>query len=132
MRVPQPLAEKIRALSEKENLVQWQVIEKALSFYETLKKNPAKKADLSQLDKVSWYIVKLSYSVSKLKDDPSEENMQWLEKMVQQVKERLGVDVSYLLQAAKTYAKTRSKEDLIELNMSWKMAVADLISMLFQ
>ena len=127
IRVPKELADLLKKMSEEKGMAYWKVIMNAISWYNAVAKDTRRRDEIPLLDKISWYIVKLSYSVSKFKDEPSENNLNWLTKMVGQIYERLKVDVSYILRTAKAYMESRSKDDLIELNMAWKMAITDII-----
>ncbi len=126
IRIPKELKEKIEDLSRKKNVAYWKVIQEAISWYQSTVIETRNRELIPDIDKVSWYIVKLSYSVSKLRDNPTDDNFQWLEKTVMQIKERLGVNIDYLLKSARSYQLEQSKENLIELWMSLKMAVIDM------
>jgi len=134
IRVPKELKNKLLELSEKKNVAYWKVIQEALSWYQSNVLETRNRELIPDIDKVSWYIVKLSYSVAKFRDNPSKENFEWLQKIVLQIKERLGVNLDYLIKIARSYQLTfnndetlsQYKENLIELWMSWKMAVIDM------
>jgi len=126
IRVPKSLARRIRELSEEKGVAMWKILLQLTSFYSSIVKDTRRRDEIPILDKLSWYIVKLSYSISKMKDEPNEENFKWLVKTISQIKDRLNIDVTYILDIAKSYMATKSKQDLIELNMAWKQAVLDI------
>ncbi|RLC76725.1 MAG: hypothetical protein DRJ03_28095 [Chloroflexi bacterium] len=126
IRIPVELKDKIEELSRKRNQAYWKIIQEAIAWYQSNVLETRNRELIPDIDKVSWYIIKLSYSVSKFKDKPDQENYQWLEKTILQIKERLGVNIDYLLKSARSYQLEQTKENLIELWMSWKMAVIDM------
>lgn len=135
VKVPIELADRIRKIARARNQAHWQVLDEALGLLEAklasgygTRSKPKIEIDL---DKVSYYIMKLSYSVTKFKEKPTKENLDWLRKTCSQIADRLGVDMSLMIRAAETYYRTKSKEDYVELNMAWKNAIMQLISLLF-
>lgn len=127
IRVPVELRDLIRDVSEKEGKAYWRVLVEAMSFYVTLKRKPYKKGELDVLEKASWYIAKALMSIGIFKENPTEENYRRLERTLNQIKERLGVNVDYILRVARTYLMVQDREGRIELNMSAKILVFDII-----
>jgi hypothetical protein len=60
---------------------------------------------LLKVDRVVWYMQKLSMSIGALKENPSEENLNKTMKAISQVKEALQVDTSPLERAVVDYFK---------------------------
>jgi len=127
IKVPKELIPKIKEVSEKEGRAYWRVLTEALSFYTTQKRKPRVKEDLPALDKCSWYIAKCAMSVGALKENPSEANLAYLRRTLNQIEERLGVDTSLLLKVAEDYVKKQDTHNKMELNMSLKMLIVDII-----
>ena len=127
IKVPKEFLEKLREVSENEGRAYWRVLTEALSFYVTQKKKPKKKTELPILDKCSWYIAKVSMSVGALKENPTEKNLNYLRRTLEQIEERLGIDTSLLWKIANDYAKEQSTHNKMELNMTLKMLIVDII-----
>ena len=125
--VPEGLKTKIDELSEKIGEPRWIVIAKGLECYERERTKNWKYRNLSEIDRVSYYIMKLMTSVERFKLNPSEDNLAWLATTVNQIAGRLSIDISYVLNIAKRYMKTKDKDDYVELNMLAKLAISDMI-----
>jgi len=137
--VPAELKTKIRALSEKTGKVQWKVLLDALALYETTVRRPRVKEELPVVDKVVWYMQKLSMSIGALKENPSDENFSKTFKTIQQVRDRLGVDASLLERAVVDYTRlVRNPENptekhrvideaTMELNMALKSVLMEIV-----
>ena len=103
--VPVEFKERVKALAQKQGKAEWKVLLDALALYETSLRKPRAKEELPVVDKVIWYIQKLSMSVGELKASPTEENLQRTLKTIQQIKERLGVDTLILERALTDYVR---------------------------
>jgi len=114
--VPQEFKSKVKELSERSGKPQWKVLLEAITLYEATLRRPKMKEELPIVDKVVWYIQKLSMSIGALKENPSEKNLERTMKTIQQVKERLGVDTGLLERAVLDYIKlaTSAPQDPIE------------------
>lgn len=133
--VPKELREKIKTLSLRDGKPQWQVIAEAISFKVSETASPRVKESLSEVEKISWYIVKAVSSIGELKASPTEDNLSRLEKTLTQVSERLGVNVStvnLVLRIARSYVSEKSDERRKalrrDLNAASKMLVMDIMS----
>jgi len=137
IKVPSELRDRTKALAEKLNKPQWQVILEAISFYEEFLRKPKVRQSVSNLEKVAWYITKLATSFGAFKENPNSENFSYLQKRVQELKERLGIDAELLIRLAEYYMKTKD-EDMkkklrIDMNAAFKQIVKDVIlSQLFE
>jgi hypothetical protein len=129
--VPPELRSRIKALAEREGVAQWEVISRALSFYETQLRNPRVKQELSNLEKVSWYITKLATSFGAFKENPSPENMAQLRERIEELQQRLGVDASLLLKFAEYYHLAKDEEVKRKLrqdmNAAFKTVIKDML-----
>jgi hypothetical protein len=129
---PLEFKERVKALAQKQGKAEWKVLLDALSLYETSLRKPKTKEELPVVDKVVWYIQKLSMSVGELKASPTEENLQKTLKTVQQVKERLEVDTSLLERALTDYVRLlkgnkKEREDEVEARMEVNMALKSVL-----
>jgi hypothetical protein len=138
--VPVELKRKIKELSERTGKAQWRILLDAIALYESTLRKPKMKEELPVVDKVVWYMQKLSMSVGALKENPSEANLEKTMKTIQQVKERLGVDTSLLERAVVDYVKLISNrpgdpiekhrledEAKTEINMALKSVLLEIV-----
>jgi hypothetical protein len=130
--VPVEFKERVKTLAQKQGKAEWKILLDALALYETSLRKPKVKEELPVVDKIIWYIQKLSMSVGELKASPTEENLQKTLKTVQQVKERLGVDTAILERALTDYVKLlkgnrKEREEEIEARMEVNMALKSVL-----
>jgi hypothetical protein len=138
--VPVEFKRKIKELSERTGKAQWRILLDALALYESTLRKPKMKEELPVVDKVVWYMQKLSMSIGALKENPSEANLEKTMKTIQQVKERLGVDTSLLERAVVDYVKLTSNtpqdpiekhrvldEATMEVNMALKSVLLEIV-----
>jgi hypothetical protein len=130
--VPKQFRDRIKQLSERYNKPQWKILLDALTLYETTVRKPKAKEELPVIDKVLWYIQKVSMSIGALKDNPSQANFQRAQKTIEQIRERLGVDVRMLELAINDYAKLIEKKDKrdeanLEINMALKSVLLEIV-----
>jgi hypothetical protein len=109
VKVPDYLLEKIDSISRREKRARWQVLYDSLSYYEAQKKKPAIKNELPMLEKVSWYIAKLSQAVTWYITNPDEEHYQFTIKTISEIGTRLNVDVNELLGVLETFKNIKKK-----------------------
>ena len=104
----------------------------ALTLYETTLRKPKTKAELPAVDKVLWYIQKLSMSIGALKDNPSQANLLKAQKTIEQIRERLKVDTKLLELAINDYARLIEKKEKrdeanLEINMALKSVLLEIV-----
>ena len=122
--VPEPLYVRLREVAAKRGVAIWQLLEEMLSFYV----GGGGVSCGGDLDRAAYYILKLVYSVSALKINPTTENMEWLEKTLAQLEERLGVDCKNILPAAKKYTDNPTGKNKHTLNMTTKHCIKTIIT----
>ncbi|MEO2151425.1 MAG: hypothetical protein ABGW50_02055 [Thermococcus sp.] len=127
IKVPIEVANKVREVSARTGKPAWQVVLEGIECRERTKTKAYSQQNIDELDRVSYYIMKLMISVERFKLKPNGENLMWLEKTANQIRDRLGVDVGYVVRAAKEYARTLMKDDYVELNMMAKLAIGDIL-----
>ena len=127
IKIPKEVLYKLKALSYKEGKAYWKIIIDSLSFYDTLRKRPYIKEELPNVDKASWYITKALMSLGSLRENPTKENLAKLEKTLNQIQERIGINPEYVLASARSYVRDPSMDNRIELNASAKMLVIDIL-----
>jgi hypothetical protein len=137
---PPELKSKVKALSERTGKPQWKILLEALALYESTLRRPKAKEELPVVDKVIWYVQKLSMSIGALKENPSEANLEKTMKTIQQVRERLQVDTGLLERAVLDYFKLVKNtardpverhrledEAKMELNMALKSVLLEVV-----
>jgi len=127
VKIPVELRDKINDLAKKEEKPAWRIVQDAIAFYYAQKQKPRIKEDASLVDKISWYIAKISMSVGEFKANPSQENFERLRRTAQQIQERLGVDVSLLIRNAEAFMRSPDNDNRMELNASLKILILDII-----
>jgi len=127
IKMPVELRDKINELAEKMEKPAWKIVMNAISFFDEQLRNPRLKERLPVVDKISWYIVKISMSVAEFKVNPTDENFARLIRTAEQIKERLGIDTDLLLRAAEAYKKEPNTDNRMELNAALKMLVFEMI-----
>jgi len=138
--VPVEFKRKIKELSERTGKAQWRLLLDALALYESTLRKPRVKEELPTVDKVVWYMQKISMSVGALKENPSEENLNKTMKTIQQIKERLQVDTGLLERAVVDYVRLAGSapqdpvsrhrfldEATMELNMALKSVLLEIV-----
>ena len=125
--LPASIREKIKEEAKREGKAMWQIIAEGIECREREKtKNWARRAT-NDLDRTAYYIMKLMTAVERFKIVPSMENLEWVEKTANQIHQRLGVNIEYVVNAARRYYRTKDKKDLVDLNMMAKMAIQEII-----
>jgi len=137
IKVPVELREMVKHLSEKMGKPQWQILTEAITFYEGFIRSPRVRTSTSNLDKLAWYITKLATSFGAFKENPSDENFEYLKKRVEELRERIGVEADLLLRVAEYYRSTTDeslrKKLRIDMNSIFKQIVKELIvQMMFE
>jgi hypothetical protein len=138
--LPKELKDRIKMLSQRYGKAQWKILLDALSLYETQLRKPKTKEDLPMVDKILWYIEKLSMSVGAFKENPSEGNLRRLMNTIGQVRDRLKVDTRLLEKAVTDYSvavtynfkdasekHTAVDESIMELNMALKSVLIEMV-----
>jgi len=122
MRVPRSLRDKLKRKAEERGVAMWQLLIEAINTLEWTKKGVMPRSDL---DKVSWYVYKLSSSVGEFRGNPSQENRDTLLETIRQVRERLGVDATELEVAVRQYDGSHSRRKV--LNDAAKLTVMRIL-----
>ena len=109
IKVPASFKEKLKQMSEREKRAIWQIIYDAFTYYESQKRKPRIKEYLPMLDKISWYIAKISMAVSWYLATLSDINYLLTVKTITDTGARLGVDMSELLSVLETFKNIKQK-----------------------
>jgi len=114
-----------------EDKAHWKIILKALSFYEDFRSKPKLANDFSIIEKISWYITKLSLAYGTFAVNPSEESANQLKERLQEIEVRTGVQVGALLKLIDQYIRIKDenerKKARMELNQAFKLIIKEMI-----
>ncbi len=127
IKVPVELRDIIQNLAKQEDKPYWKFLTNCISWYVEQKRNPRVKEELPQIEKISWYIAKVSMSVGELKAKPTKENLQKLEKTLEQIEKRLGIKTDFVRRTVHAYILEPTTDNRMELNMALKMLIFDII-----
>jgi len=119
----------LKKLEKKTNLSKQTILLNALSLYRaylTSKQRFIKTQD--RLDKAVWYMLKLTYAVFEFRQSPKEKFQNLIE-IVQQIEQRLNIDLSLLKKTALEYlnAKEITNEHKISITNALKLSLIDII-----
>jgi hypothetical protein len=119
----------LKKLEKKTSLSKQTILMNALSLYRaslTNKQRFVKQQDL--LDKAVWYIIKLNYAVFAFRENPKQ-NYQNLVEIIQQIEQRLNLELSLLKKTALEYlnAKEITNEHKISITNALKLSLIDII-----
>ena len=126
VRIPKEIHDEIKNQAQREKTAIWKILTRAWSYWRTTNRNHHVKH--SDLDKIAWYIYKLSSSVGELRGFPKPGNLKQLEKTCQQIQKRLGVNTGKILLAAYQYLRDPSSKNRMVLNDSAKSVIFDILS----
>jgi len=138
--VPREFKEKIKQLSKRYSKPQWKLLLEALSMYEAQLRKPKMKEDFPIVDKIVWYMQKVSMSIGMLKANPTDENLQKTLNTIMQIKLRLGVDTGILERAVNDFVTLNKRqyknggirhdhidEATMEVNMALKSLLMEMM-----
>lgn len=136
IKVPREFYIVLKTRAKSEGMSLWKFINKTFSFYYSVyhdKFNP-KDVDRARLNvqKISWYVYKLSQSIGAFKENPSDYNFNQLMSTINDVKKRLGVNTDVLEIAINQYKKKPSHQNKININESSRAVITDIIMKIFQ
>jgi hypothetical protein len=80
-----------------------------------------------EVDRVSWYITKISASWGSFRENPSEDNMNRFIRTVNQVSQRVGIPAGDVVAAAEYFYKVRSEKAKAVVNEAVKRFVARIV-----
>jgi hypothetical protein len=107
--VPIAIAERIRSIAERKGRSEWEILLDAIGYYEAQLRAPKKKEKLPAVEKLSWYISKISVGVALFISNPTSESLDTTLRMLEGVRTRLQVDTRVLAQTLELYFKSEDK-----------------------
>jgi len=126
MRIPRSLKDEIKAEAERRGISMWQVLVESLSTYRQMRSGRIQRNDM---DKIAWYVFKLSASIGELRASPGPETRTATLVTLQQIKDRLGVTVDELEIVVKDYDGSKEKRKV--LNDTAKLIVMRILEKAF-
>jgi len=129
IRVNEMIFNYLNKLKKKTGLSKQTILMNAISMYRAFlasKTRFVKTQD--KLDKAVWYMIKLSYAVFEFRQDPKEKFKNVME-IIQQVENRLSIDLSLLKKAVMNYlnASTVTNDHKIQITNALKLAMIDIL-----
>jgi hypothetical protein len=122
IRIPVSLKRELQEKAKQKNVAMWQIILESIT---TLTRTKAGILPRNELDKVSWYIYKISSSFGELRANPTPENKNATLETLSQLHDRLGIEVSDVEIVVKQYDGSHSKKKI--LNDTGKLIVMRII-----
>jgi DNA-directed RNA polymerase beta' subunit len=129
IRVNEQIYYYLKKLEKKTNLSKQTILLNALSMYRAFLTSKQRfVVSQDKLDKAVWYIIKLSYAVFSFREKPKE-NYQNLIEIINQVEQRLNIDLSLLKKVALEYlnASQITNELKIEITNALKLSLIDIL-----
>jgi hypothetical protein len=116
-------------LEKKTGLSKQTILMNALSLYRASLTNKARfSKEQDKLDKAMWYCIKLSYAVFEFRQNPKEKYKNLIE-IIQQIENRLSVDLSLLNKVALDYLNAKTIDNNLKINITnaLKLSLIDII-----
>jgi len=131
IKIPKQVLPLVRELRERTGKASWAIILEALSFYKSALSSSKHFSTASDLDKISYYVMKLVTSATYFKIQKSEESLAKFRNVIEQVEKRLGIECGELRASAeKLLQKKVTGKDIHTFNMSIKMCIIKLLEKL--
>ncbi len=128
--VPQEVHAVVKTQSEREGSAMWKIVVKAIELYTTLQRkhwNIDVNPDAQKIDRLAWYIYKLTASIGAYRESPSMKRRRLIEKTLEQIRERIGVDTSELELVIEQYFKKPLRQNRTLLNETTKKLIINMI-----
>jgi hypothetical protein len=122
IRIPISLKKEIQDKAKQKGVAMWQIILEAITTHRHVKAGMIQR---SEIDKISWYIYKVSSSFGELRANPNVENKTATLETLRQLHDRLGIEVSDAEIIVKQYDGSHTKKK--SLNDVGKLIVMRII-----
>jgi hypothetical protein len=119
----------LKKLEKKTGLSKQTILMNALSLYRTSLTNKARfSKEQDKLDKAMWYCIKLSYALYSFRENPKQ-NYSNLIEIIEQIENRLNVDLSLLKKVALDYLNAKTIDNNLKINITnaLKLALIDIL-----
>lgn len=124
--VPKEVKAQWVSRAKSEGIATWVLLHKCFSFYYTVFRKHFQ-YDVDRLSKAIWYIEKLSLSVGAFKTLANERNYYQVLKNIEDIENRLGIDLSDLRICIDRYMRKKSKSNKIAINESLRYAIGKIL-----
>lgn len=121
---------RIKEIAKKTKSKNITVIRQSVDIYYNMVIKPARKSEIPDINKISWYIFKLSQSIGELKQNCNEDNYNYLIKNLEDFEKRLGIDTKYFAEIIDKFYKNECKKNsstYIEINDNAKLIITSLL-----
>jgi hypothetical protein len=122
IRIPISLKKELQEKAKQKNVAMWQIILESLTTHREVKAGIVKR---SEIDKISWYVYKVSASFGELRANPTPENKTATLETLRQLHDRLEIEVSDVEIVVKQYDGSHSKKKI--LNDTGKLIVMRIL-----
>jgi hypothetical protein len=122
IRIPVSLKKELQEKAKQKKVAMWQIILESLTTHRHVKAGMVQR---SEIDKISWYIYKVSSSFGELRANPNVENKTATLETLRQLHDRLGIEVSDAEIVVKQYDGSHNKKK--SLNDVGKLIVMRII-----
>jgi len=129
IRVPTPLWGAIKDQAEREGVPQWVVLHRAYTAYISRYRSHYTR-DVDAVDKAAWYAFKLAATIGRLYIDQGQETLELLNKVIEQIKDRIKIDTRPLEAAIGAFLDNPSQKTRALLSGTTKKTIAEIIDQL--
>jgi len=129
IRVPTPLWGALKDQAKKEGVPIWVVLHRAFTAYISRYRSHYTR-DVDAIDKAAWYSFKLAASIGRLYDNQGDEVKELLSKVIDQIKDRIGIDTRPLEAAIGAFLDNPSQKTRMLLSGATKKTIAEIIDKL--
>jgi len=129
IRVPTPLWGALKDQARKEGVPIWVVLHRAFTAYISRYRSHYTR-DVDAIDKAAWYSFKLAASIGRLYDNQGDEVKELLSKVIDQIKDRIGIDTRPLEAAIGAFLDNPSQKTRMLLSGATKKTIAEIIDKL--
>jgi len=134
IKVPSEVMSLLKLIKSKsgQDRANWRVIVEALSFYHNVMSSPRRLMKVDNIEKVSWYITKLSLAYSNFAINPNMATYSDFKLRCEEIVKRLGVDTSVLLKLADEYLSLKDEEKRKSKRIEFNQAIKLVIKMMIE
>ena len=131
--VPQEVIDLLNRIKSRsgQDTANWKILVEALSFYEEFREKPKMVNEFSMIEKVSWYITKLSLAYGTFAVNPSEDTAPQLIERLQEIEMKMQVDTGALQKLVNQYVKIKDDNERrkfrIQMNQAFKLLIKEMI-----
>jgi len=131
--VPQEVIDLLNRIKSRsgQDTANWKILVEALSFYENFREKPKMVNEFSSIEKVSWYITKLSLAYGTFATNPSEDTAPQLIERLQEIEMKTQGDTSVLQKLVNQYIKIKDENERrkfrVQMNQAFKLLVKELM-----